>query len=260
MVFMASSCTDQDGISSGHAQLNVLLVDAPADYEEVWVEVLAVEVLPNDRKEDEGSAWISIPYQPEGDNRKVNLLSLVGDQVLFVGSKEVPAGKLGQIRLILGDDNYLVKNGVRHDLTTPSAQQSGLKLKVNKELQAGIQYDMMLDFDADRSIVKAGNSGKYILKPVIRVITEASASIRGKVLPVLANDPGILVYGIIGQDTVSTFTDANGVFMLRGLNDGTYKVSILPKAPYEVKVIDSVPTEKGKVTDLGEIELATSSN
>jgi hypothetical protein len=256
VLIFAASCNQDEDRFNGNAMLNIALVDAPADYDEVWVEVLGVEVLPNGKNENEGSAWISIPHTPEDNERTVNLLSLVGDNILYIGSQEVPAGRISQIRLILGDDNYIKKDGQRIGLTTPSAQQSGLKLQVNKDLQAGIQYDMMLDFDADRSIVRAGNSGQYILKPVIRVITEESATIRGKVLPADANEEPVLVYGIIDQDTVSTFTDDNGVFMLRGLSNGQYQVDIHPNAPYASKIIEDVAAVRGEVTDLGELELS----
>ncbi|WP_143959562.1 DUF4382 domain-containing protein [Litoribacter populi] len=255
VLIMAASCAQDEDRFNGNAMLNISLVDAPADYDEVWIEVVGVEVLPNGRSEDEGSAWISIPYTPDRDDRQVDLLTLVGDQILYIGSEEVPAGRLSQIRLLLGDNNYIVIDGERFDLTTPSAQQSGLKLQVNKDLQAGIQYDMMLDFDADRSIVRAGNSGQHILKPVIRVITEESATIRGKVLPIDASEEPVLVHGILDQDTVSTFTDHNGVFMLRGLANGAYQVDIHPQAPYASKVLTEVAASRGEVADLGELEL-----
>lgn len=47
----------------------------------------------------------------------------------------------------------------------------------------GIEYKLWLDFDAGRSVVEIGN-GNYILKPVIRIYSEAtSGAIKGSVLP-----------------------------------------------------------------------------
>ena len=67
-------------------------------------------------------------------------------------------------------------------LETPSAQQSGLKLNLNTELEAGFSYTFILDWDVQKSIVKAGNSGIYNLKPVIRVVAEVnSGTIKGRV-------------------------------------------------------------------------------
>jgi hypothetical protein len=45
-------------------------------------------------------------------------------------------------------------------------------------------YTVLLDFDANKSIVKQGN-GTYSLKPVIRTIEQAiSGAVKGKITPV----------------------------------------------------------------------------
>jgi hypothetical protein len=45
--------------------------------------------------------------------------------------------KVQQIRLILGTRNTVV-DGITYPLSTPSAEQSGLKLQVNQTLQEGV--------------------------------------------------------------------------------------------------------------------------
>ncbi|MGY6547320.1 DUF4382 domain-containing protein [Arthrospiribacter ruber] len=250
-----SSCDQQENyntISEGNAKVNVLLVDAPAEYDEVWVEVLEVRILPSDRDENSGSAWISIPH--ESNDRKINLLSLVGNNDAHLGSVEVPAGRVSQIRLILGDDNYLVKDGNRIDLKTPSAQQSGLKLQVNKEFEAGREYDLVIDFDAGRSIVRAGNSGNYILKPVLRVVAETASSIQGTILPVEAEPR---VTAVRNGDSFSTFTDENGFYRLRGIPAGTYNIVIEPKEPYLPVTIEGVNLGDGESLTLDTVTLET---
>ena len=57
------------------------------------------------------------------------------------------------------------------DLTTPSAQQSGLKLNILATFLQGVAYEYIIDFDAARSIVTTGN-GKFILKPTLKVFTK----------------------------------------------------------------------------------------
>jgi hypothetical protein len=46
--------------------------------------------------------------------------------------------------LLLGDKNTVVVGDKTYDLKTPSAQQSGLKLKINQTLVAGATYEFML--------------------------------------------------------------------------------------------------------------------
>ena len=53
-------------------------------------------------------------------------------------------------------------------MDTPSAQQSGLKINLNKILVQDSLNDVLLDFDANESVVEKGNGG-YSLKPVVRV-------------------------------------------------------------------------------------------
>jgi hypothetical protein len=191
------------------------------------------------------SAWSTIDQPTE--SQKINLLSLVGNNEAFLGATEVPAGEISQIRMVLGSDNYFVVDGQRTELRTPSAQQSGLKIKVDKKLEAGLEYDLVLDFDAGKSIVQAGNSGQYNLKPVLRVVAEGSAGIQGIITPLDAN-PRIM--GIVGNDTVSTFTDENGYFKLRGLKSGNYIVVIDPKLPYQRAIFSPVQTTSGETTTM----------
>lgn len=255
LAVFAFSCSMEDdsaNISEGMAKVNVFLVDAPADYDAVWVEVLAVEILPKGENENNGSAWINLANEASDDNM-INLLELTGGNSAHLGEIEVPAGEISQIRLILGDNNYLVQGERQIDLKTPSAQQSGLKLKVDKPLQAGIAYDIVIDFDAGRSIVRAGNSGLYILKPVLRVVAEESATIEGAVLPLEAGP--VNVAAIIGEDTVSTFTSDNGSFMIRGLRAGNYSLLVVPNEEYQELLVEDVETTLGQVTNVGTIEL-----
>lgn len=252
-ILVATSCDMErdENIAEGNAKVNVFLIDAPADYDEVWVEVLGVEILPKGGNESNESAWINLPY--EKNDQKVNLLSLTGGTSEHLGEVEVPAGEISQIRLLLGDDNYIMQNGQRLELKTPSAQQSGLKLKVDKPLNPGISYDLVIDFDASRSIVKAGNSGQYILKPVLRVVAEESATIEGTVLPLEAGP--VVVSAIIEEDSVGTFADDNGLFVIRGLRGGNYTLVFTPNEGYQEKVVEDIITELGQVTKLDLVEL-----
>lgn len=254
VLFFAASCDMQNNqITSpdGNAKVNVYLIDAPANYEEVWIEVLGVEILPKGGNEENGDSWINLAH--ESDDKKINLLSLVGGTEAHLGEIEVPAGEISQIRLLLGEDNYLIEDGERKNLTTPSAQQSGLKLKIDKPLNAGISYDLIIDFDASQSIVRAGNSGQYILKPVLRVVAEASATIEGTILPLEAGP--VEVTAIMGEDTFGTFTDESGKFVLRGLKTGSYQLEIVPNESYVGVTLETVETEIGEVTLIDPVQL-----
>ena len=229
-----------------NARLEVRLTDAPADYEEVNIDIQGIEI--NAEEGNINSGWKSLAVQ----TGVYDLRKLVNGLDTLLSAAEVPAGRISQIRLILGNNNSIQVNGVKSDLAAPSSQHSGLKLNVHADLTEGITYRILLDFDAARSVVRTGN-GKYNLKPVIRSVAEAqSGAIKGIVTP--ANSlPAIFA---IADDTVATtFADENGKFLLRGVPAGTYTLSFDPQEGFEEYQIADVKVTVGSVTDVGAIAI-----
>ncbi len=254
MLLMAFGCEMNDnGPNANEARVNFRLVDAPANFDEVWVEVIALRVKADydgsDMGEDE-STWKEIPYN---GSKMVNLLDLTGGNSILLGSEDLPEGRIDQIRLILGENNYLMKGGVRTELKTPSAQQSGLKIKVNQEIFGGVVYDLIIDFDVSKSIVVAGNSGNVILKPVLRAFLEESQGIQGQVNPSAAQPIEITVTG--NGIEASTFTNGEGKFSILGLSPGPYTVSIVPNENFAAQSVPDVVVEQGKITTMSTVTL-----
>jgi hypothetical protein len=253
---------DSNNDTSGTSRVTVRMVDAPGDYDEVNVEVLDVLIKNSSDVGDQG--WVSIGDKAQvGEGKIYNLLDLTGGVSILLADNLVPSGYLGQVRLLLGDENTLVKydNSVPRDITkdiiydlkTPSAQQSGLKLKVNQTLLAGATYDFLLDFDVERSVVKAGNSGIYNLHPVIRVSTTATSGvIKGTVTPIgVPTSVSVVVGGVTIPTPVNATT---GVFQLNGVPAGTYTVTLTPDPNSLYKVTTVVPDAvvvNGAITDVG---------
>lgn len=255
------SCDDSSN-SNETSRLMVKMTDAPGDYDQVNVEVLDVMIKGNSDSDDNG--WISIGDKSQvGEGKIYDLLKLTGGTNIMLTDSLVPSGKLGQIRLVLGDENTVVVDGESFNLTTPSAQQSGLKLLVNQSLTAGTTYEFLLDFDVDKSIVTTGNSS-YILKPVIRVSTmEASGIIKGVVSP--AVDYQVLASVQQGEKIFSAFvkiddkdgdsTDGDGAFQINGIPSGIYTLTLIPdptsgKTPITVA---NVVVVNGQTTDVGNV-------
>ncbi|MDT0676419.1 DUF4382 domain-containing protein [Autumnicola musiva] len=253
IAFTMFSCSDDDSGSNeeeGTAQVTVRMTDAPGDYDGVLIDVEDVMIRTDmDGAEDEG--WESIG---EVETGVYDLLELTGGVSQLLADVELPAGYLGQMRLILGNDNSIVVNGESYAMATPSAQQSGLKLNVNQDLEAGEQYSFLLDFDVEESVVQQGNGG-YSLKPVIRFSAEEGAStIEGEVHP---SDFRSLVKAQNASNTISAYTDANGNFTLHGVPAGTYKVTITPDVASNLPTIEenNVVVEAGSSVNLDTIFL-----
>ncbi len=253
-VFVFAACSTNEDAGTG--TLKVSLTDAPANYEQVNIEVLQVLVNKDGSANDTtDSGWEAIME----DSMVVNLLDYQNGAVLELGEAELEAGRYNQIRLLLGDNNNVVVDGETVPLQTPSAQQSGYKLNVQADVESGQVYDLVIDFDASQSIVQTGNGG-YILKPVLRTVNlQEQGSISGTVLPLEAEP---FVYAIMGEDTVGTQTDDEGFFRLVGLNEGTYNVLIEPTSEaYADSLVEGIEFEDGEQYSFEEaIQLEASGN
>jgi len=167
---------DRSNTDTGH--INVHLTDEPAAYDEVNIEVEGLRIFfaaaEDDTAEsdttDEDGRWIDLPV----DTMRINLLELQNGVDTLLTSADLEPGFYREIRLILGDDNDVVIDSVSHKLKVPSGGASGYKIKLAAELEAGQTLDITIDFDAAESVHKAGNSGKHILKPVLRAFVEES--------------------------------------------------------------------------------------
>jgi len=246
-----NSCNSDD---SNNAHLIVTLTDSPGDYDAVNVDIKSLEVHRSQGEQQTG--WIELG----NTNAAVyNLLDLTNGIEVVLADTEFPTGLIAQLRLVLGDNSSVEINGETIDIEVPSGQESGLKLLINETLLEGITYTFKLDFDAARSVVKGGQSGNYKLKPVIKVITEAtSGAIQGVVNPASEN---VAVYVIQGQDTVGTSYAIENVsdFIIGGLDPGTYSVAFdpgeMPLTMFQQLTIDGVEVIIGKITQMDAVEL-----
>lgn len=92
----------------------------------------------------------------------------VRDVKEILGTKELSPGKYTQIRLHIADAVVNI-NGEDYSLIIPSGK---LKLIHPFNIVANQTTSLTLDFDADKSVHAAGKSGKYILRPTIKVISD----------------------------------------------------------------------------------------
>ena len=122
----------------------------------------------------------------------IDLLSLDSVQAELANTT-LPAGTYegAQLRLIVSSAYLVIEAEDGPDtvveLETPSAEQSGFKINLNDfEVDPVYGASVILDFDAQKSIVATGN-GKYLLKPVVKAKTETNA--RVKIVNAVADSP-----------------------------------------------------------------------
>ncbi len=217
---LAAAC---GGTGGGNGTMSVYLVDGTTSgYTAVNLDVLTVSI------HSEASGWITLG----SPGKVINLLALTGgiDETLANGVG-LPAGHYDQMRLLLGDKNTVVlPDGTEQALKVPSGQQSGVKLNVSFDVAPNTTKDVFIDFDAHRSVFvhEAGNSGKYLLRPVVRaydkVVTGAiQGTLSDTLVPPHALGPDVTV--------TAQVVDSSGPAVVRTVKTnsaGAYTLDLLP--------------------------------
>lgn len=228
--------------------LRLALTDAPRcrigneDLDHVFVTVERVRVHESSADDPPASGWRDVEVldpvtrQP---GRKIDLLELTNGRLEELGTLPLPAGTYTQARLVLRANqgsgtlaNSLVLAGATTEipLRTPSAAQSGLKLIHPFTVQPNTLVDVVIDFDACRSIVRLGRgNGGYLLKPVLSAHQRVVAAIRGFVDPAIAN---VVVSaqkdGVVVRSTVP---DSDGQFIIAFLDPAGGPYDVVVTAP-----------------------------
>jgi len=197
LIFTLSSCSS--GGDGGTGTLSIGLTDNPGDYDHVFVTIKEVQV--KQGLDNEESGWL--PTFPV--DQTFDLLELQNGVIADLVLTDLEAGEYNQIRLILDSEpiaphhfaNYVVIQGAEkedyiigqeqgkyyttEELKVPSGLQTGIKIVQGFTIEASGYTEVILDFDAKKSIVQAGKSGNWLLKPTIKVLKTLTYSVYGEV-------------------------------------------------------------------------------
>jgi len=237
------------GSPSTAGNVHFYLADAPScGYDAVYVSVQKVRIHASGSANDGDAGWSEVTQTPP---RRVDLLTLTNGVFADLGQTSLPAGKYTQIRLVLAENgstppfaNAVVPTGGSETvLTVPSGGQSGLKVNADVDVVAGKTTNLVLDFDACKSVVRRGNSGQFNLQPVITAIPLASETglrVTGYVAPALANPSTHVSVQFNGVPVRSTVPEPTGRFALYPVPSGTYDL-VVTSAGRVTAVVTGLP-------------------
>ena len=262
----------------GTGTMSLSITDATTDeYKAVYVTIEEVSVHVGGNEHND-SNW-EVVGSP---GKTYNLLDLVNGVIEQLGIIELQAGHYTQMRLIIGevpDDginllsethpyaNYIINSSdEKYELKIPSGLQTGIKIIHGFDINEDQTTELILDFDASRSIVKAGASGQWLLKPTIKMIDEYSKSIingtvsddsqtplEGALVSVQIFDPGAEDEKDKVVVQASTITDENGNYKILvqpgAYNIVAYKDNYIPGCVNIETVSNTVYTREFSLND-----------
>ena len=238
MVMFALMGCGSSGSDTG--QLQVSLVDAPIDADEVNVDISSVQVHNNT------SGWVTLKsFDP---SLRVNLLDYrTGGSSLLLADEPLQAGHYTQIRLMLssaeiviGDQTYPV------DLT--NVAQTGVRCNRAFTVADGELVALVLDFNAGKSFVNnPPGSDDYKLHPVM---TMSPVNIATEVIgKVEVRDAMDNVLPLPDGTTVDVYTQGHigdADYLVSGAfveTDGTFRIAVLAQGTYDFRVTAGTATK-----------------
>ncbi|MFC2026979.1 DUF4382 domain-containing protein [Chloroflexota bacterium] len=153
-------------VESNVGTLEIWVTDAPPEYDIESIDV-TVSQIDIHRAGDEENNWMSIEIT--GDSTFDLLQLQASDLEELLAEAEVGVGKYTQVRLTFGTVDTTMGDGSEPpEFVLPSGE---LKFVHPFEIFEGETTILLLDFDADKSIVETG-ADKIIFKPVVKLIIE----------------------------------------------------------------------------------------
>lgn len=218
-VLFLASCEDPD--ASPKALLNLILVDSPAKWDSVLVEIEGVDIEVLTEGRDTQAQTFFLEYK-SGD-KKIKISDLVGENALLLGRSELPVGQIISAKIILGNNHFMYFDEKEYPLSLSDGSMNEVFLTTSVDIERGFSYDIILDMDLEKSIVQVSESPlKYELDPTFTLIDGAGTVDISGVLKPLTLYPA--VYLSDGKDTLSTHTDDTGKYYFR-VPAGSYRIS-----------------------------------
>jgi hypothetical protein len=210
LLLMMSACNKNTDSGTSTGTMKLYMADGPMEDTNVAAVYITVEKI----SVNVNNTWQDLAgfKGPE----KFNLFDLHDSNNVFLGQSVLPAGSYSEIRFILDapDENsspqsnpacfILNKDGSEIPLFVPSGSSSGFKAKGDFDVPANGTVTLLSDFDLRKSIVSSGNSGKTILKPVIRLqAVNQAGSVAGTF-----SDSGVYHSFVVYAYPTGSYTDA----------------------------------------------------
>jgi hypothetical protein len=242
------SSNPADPTNQGRSAFKVRMTDAPANFSGLFVEIVSVDAYL------ENSGWVNLSNEAQ----MVSVLDLTnGAETTLAYDADVDAGVYSKLKITFGNENSLVLNGALGgsaiDLNFGSQASQEVIIEIDEQAAAGGQAEVLIDFNVAESVDELG--GLFQLNPDISVIGDEETGISGDV-------NGALQASVVlsdGQHSYSTFISASGEFLMRGVESGSYSLSIhavnQQTGQLQERNFSNVVIVDGQIKSMGTIQL-----
>lgn len=153
----------------GEGKMQVSLTDGPSrvetdpKFEGVFIDVQQVLIHYEGKGSDE---WLQL----RTNVGVYNLVTLRDNfsTAVIASHERLPLGTINQIKLVLGKNNSVIKDGLKYGLIMPYTKSGGWEINVSETIKLDNFLSVVLDFDAETSVQLNGN-GEYMISPVISI-------------------------------------------------------------------------------------------
>lgn len=235
-----TACKKEDTMdpnpSTSGRTFKVDMTDAPANFARLDVTIDGVEAY------HDSQGWITL----SSEAHSVNVLSLSnGTTMDLAAASEVETGHYSRLRVHFSEQSSVTVHGAvqigslniaaggTSQMTWGGPQDRYVEVMIDKQVTAEAGAYVMLDFDAAQSVYEGANF--YVLNPVMREMRNTTTGARGAVA---GADGSAFISISNGTNTYSAYANASGMFLIRGMEPGTYTATIWATVRNEAGVME----------------------
>ena len=166
LILMFSLCCtncskDDASVDKNVTSLTVKLKSTTNTLDKVYVDIEDVQLkISDDNSQD---AWLSLGAVNQGTYNACDLMA--DNPLILVDDLEIEARYAYEIRLILGDNNFIDINQVLHSLDVTELGNAAPSNLINIQLNPKRRYDLVIDIDVDASVSYNESENIMILDP-----------------------------------------------------------------------------------------------
>lgn len=163
ILFCTTSCSKEDISSSGEmSSISVNLKSTVGELNNVFIDIEAVQlrVKPD---ENATNTWMSLQTINQGSHNTNDITE--GSELVLVNDFQINSIHIYEIRLVLGENNFINLNNVLYNLEITDLGNSKPSNLLETELIANRFYDFIIEIDIDRSVSINENENMMILNP-----------------------------------------------------------------------------------------------